>query len=417
MRTAFCLLSLSAVSSATLAESTPFTQPAGTQLQLCVFELVGPANRLGELTPDEAQRALAGPRARRAGGEGRTPRREPPGDPQRPNVLADFMIDLPVERARLSCTANIPVAEASPREDRRGMLLRYAQVGVLAEITSDFKSSTTETLPLRLNLTVNPAPTSGAPRPAKADYEKSVTVSPDKPVTVRLDDAPESAGEEGHARVRFASVSLGRARRMSATKPHAEPTMPSGESGNTHAQLDCMQLTSSIEEVAGLDTMRIVAAAPDAGQLLKTLSETGESVQTFSGSLHFDAAAGTNVTVGQRAPVVRDVRISRSGEAIPEVTYQEVGTILKIGPMKWEGKGAEARATSQVTVESSGIAATSVIAQGVQLPSFMQWKVVQSQEFRSGVPEYYVLRGPPAAAGPQGNATVYIARLVLTQVR
>src|SRR5262249_42606165 len=156
-----------------------------------------------------------------------------------------------------------------------------------------------------------------------------------------------------------------------------------------------------------LDLNSICADLPSAADLLKRLNAVGDAFDSSAIAFGFDAANGTAVSYGASVPSVTDVNIGRGGRVTPSITYKNIGSMLRIGGMTWSDHGRDAKTSTRLEIESSGLAQSSVIvSNGVRLPAFNQLRIAQSQEFRSGVPEYLILRGPAGPGTSETSATL-----------
>jgi hypothetical protein len=320
-------------------------------------------------------------------------------------------------KARFHVGVSMPVVmnPASPDSKSRNVAITYQDVGTDVQIQSD-SGGPADGIRLQLKCSVSiPSLPSRGPR-KKDVYEKTVDVAPGKPANVLLDDAPVELDDKGNGRLCFARLSLEPRRKQGAfASKAAVQVSQKSASANTRAAFDCIQLTATVEKLSSLDLNSMCADAPSATDLLKRLGTLGDAFDSSASSFSFDAADGTSISCGASVPSVTDVNIGRGGRVTPSVTYKDIGNILSIGGMTWSGHGRDAKASTRLEIHNSGLAQSSVIvSSGVKLPAFSQFRIEHSQEFRSGVPEYLIIRGPAGPGTTETTATLLIVRLVLT---
>ena len=95
-------------------------------------------------------------------------------------------------------------------------------------------------------------------------------------------------------------------------------------------------------------------------------------------------------------PTVQDISINSNGKITPSVTYNEVGTTLRVQG-NWEGEGPDPSAHVRCQIELSSIGKTGIkLASGVQLPEFRQFKIDQEMVLKHGTPVVLLSNSQPS---------------------
>ncbi len=380
-------------------------------VRISIYELSGPMDQLKEMKLADIEKLQEQPTSRPRGRWNRPPR----AADMPPLSLGQFSVAGMNGTVRVTLSARVPYAESPPAGSQparsRGVRVSYGEVGFSAEGTARPDPNTPDGRVIDLKWKITPAYIGR--KSETSQYQTAIHVAPDKPSLMLLDDGAVAMNEHGTGRLRYLKAQFVASRKRDASeKAPVNATLKDAIPGETHGQVDCFQLVAAGSKLSELDTTALTTDRPSPSELLKRLSAQGDALQTFTGTFAVSKDGKMQLLAGQRVPTVQDVVVSSRGQVTPSATYEEVGNIMKLDGLTWK----DGIARGQLTFEASGIGSTSVeITAGIKLPSFTQWKLIQDQSFRNGVPEYFVMRGSPSPPKPEANTMLYVFRLVLTR--
>jgi hypothetical protein len=405
---ALCLTLLLIAADATLAQSRPAVaertpRPAGRSipgLRVGLYEVIGKLELLREFKPADLDSVT---------GQSELEKRLSSHGFMTQAIMFVANQDLSAP-SRLTVGTRVPFA--LPGSDFRRKGISYGEVGATLELSASQPPHHAQDFTLPVRLTIASFPSQAGGRPEKATFERPVKLMPDRTKYVMLDDAPVPT-TEGMARLRLASFLF---KSPVDTRPAAESRPGLAPADRVaRVELNGLQLSASAAQMKGLDLTTLIAARPSIADLLEKLKGNGTAFGSAAISITCDLSKETRLTQGERVPTVQDMVVSRNGVVTPSVTYEEIGTILTLGPAQWVRSGDDWLLTTELRLEASGIGQSAVtVATGISLPTFTQFKTREQVTFRSGVPEYFLSTGPPSPA-PDGNTTTSVLRVVLTR--
>lgn len=193
-----------------------------------------------------------------------------------------------------------------------------------------------------------------------------------------------------------------------------ELELPTGPAQPTRLQLAILELACPTGIVAGIDLQGLVAGNATPEAILERLGQFGEATTVRRIDSLINLTSQTEITQGSRVPTVRNVVVSAGGVVTPSVSYEKVGTIVKIRG-QWRQDDAQL-ADVVCTITTSGIMDSPIrVASDVILPVFNELSVKQTLQVRHGQPTCALLSGIPQAH--EGNSVVQLHVLYLMLTR
>jgi hypothetical protein len=387
----------------TIGQTTPTTQPAKaaqpTEFKLSIVEVVGPMAELEKTSAEDLAK------------------RDVPAKPRRgkstPGAEFSGQIDLSVP-AKLIVGARTPIASGEENRKR----ITYLQMKTELTVSGSWKDNQAE---VYLNIAsagfgvpgVTPRPKDGM---STASLNRTFTVEENKPVSFKFEDKPQEVSDKtpDQGRLHVGTLTV---KRAGATDAGANSTQGTATSPGQQATLEFEAFSVSVERAAVevADLNKLHAGAPSGAEILKRLGELGEAQRVTQFLATLDVAFPQRMVGGSRLPYVQDIHISRTGEVMPSVTYEEVGTILGTKAGRWERVGDHWVCDLGLKLQASTTAESGLeMPHNVQLPTFVTMSFDVQTRFQSGRAEYFLFRGEPGQ-GEKGKAPIWVARMVLTR--
>lgn len=135
-----------------------------------------------------------------------------------------------------------------------------------------------------------------------------------------------------------------------------------------------------------LDTLSSASAAGPK-ELLATLGKLGEADMKYRFDEQIDLAAETDLTCGQRMPVVQSMTVARGGVVVPGVSYEKVGCIIRVIGQWQDASGRKDAASVKLRFQIADTTRSAVeVSEKVQLPVFAEVSVERDLDVASGGP-------------------------------
>ncbi len=199
-----------------------------------------------------------------------------------------------------------------------------------------------------------------------------------------------------------------------SSRPSRELALPTGPVQPTRLELTILQLSCPTGILPGIDLDRLTAGNAEPAVILERLQEFGQANIAFQVDNRINLTGESKMTQGARVPSVRDVVIGRNGVVTPSVTYESIGSIVKIRGLWREDDPQVADIATEI--ETSTITDTPTqVAPGVDLPGFGELSIKQTFSLQNGVPICLLFTGNPATNGVESISTVSILHLRLSR--
>lgn len=194
-----------------------------------------------------------------------------------------------------------------------------------------------------------------------------------------------------------------------------ESAMPIGRVQPTRLELAILQLSCPTDILPRIDVDRLTAGNAEPVAILDRLQQLGPANIAFQVDNRINLNSESRMTQGARVPSVRDVAIGRNGVATPSVTYEKIGSIVKIRGL-WREEDPQV-ADIAAEIETSTLTETPIqVTPGVNLPGFGELSIKQTFSIQNGVPLCLLFTGNPATNGVESISTVSILHLRLSRL-
>jgi len=198
--------------------------------------------------------------------------------------------------------------------------------------------------------------------------------------------------------------------RAKAVKQPKQPAQP------TRVQIDLFDLACTTDRLTKLDAEKIGANRASGAEVLKRLGEVGDAKHLIRVDTVVDLTEESSITHGKRRPVVKDMNVSKSGQATPGVDYEEVGFIAEFRG-NWQDCDAGVRADVQFDIELSDVIEGGVdIAHKVKLPAFKELKFDHAMRLANEIPVVLLSSDLPIEIDGKPTTHVTVIRLVFTRL-
>ena len=199
-----------------------------------------------------------------------------------------------------------------------------------------------------------------------------------------------------------------------APTPSATPA-PDAPAQPTRLQIDVFELACSGDTLAAFDLDRITTKNPAPAEVVARLAALGKTRFLARVDTTVDLRSPSNLTHGQRVPVIQDVAMSKEGRATPSVTYQNIGMTTEVRG-RWLDDKSD-RAEFGYKLELSNVTPGVVeVANGVKPPIFVNLSGNANVAATSGVPVWTMTSSLPTTNDDKAAVTVTLARIVVTRL-